>query len=692
MKLSSAAYLEGYYYKPRVDWELLERYHEGLIATTGCLGGVVLQALLAGRRRRGDASSRPGCRTSSGATASSSSCRTTASPNSAGRTRCSIEIAKRIGAPLARDQRQPLLPARGRRRARRAALRADRGDDRRPEALQVRRRGALPEDARRRCAQLFAELPGGLRQHAVDRRAGQRRDRARQADAARSSPSRSEFRRADYDDVGDGLPAPPHLRGRARSATATPLPPRSSSGSTTSSASSTTMGFPAYFLVVWDLIRHAREREHPGRPGPGSAAGCCVAYCLRIVDLDPIRYDLLFERFLNPGRKQMPDIDMDFDERYRGEMIRYATERYGWDHVAQIVTFSTIKARAAVRDAARVLGYPYALGDRIAKAMPPLVMGRDTPLGACLEQVRGLRGRLHGRGRRCARCTRPTPTRSEVIDVARGLEGLRRQDGIHAAAVVITHEPLTEYLPIQRKPEPGARSGRRADRHPVRDARRRGARPAEDGLPRPAQPLGDRDRARPHRGGDRRAPRHRRRPARRRAHLRDAAPRRLDRRLPARGRPDALADALARADDASTTSPRSSRSTGPGPMAANMHRDYADRKNGRKPVTYLHPDLEPILGDTYGLMIYQESVMRVAQRFAGYTLEEADNLRKACGKKIRALIAARAGEVRRRLRRRRATARRSAPSCSTSSSRSPTTPSTSPTPTATASSPTRRPG
>ena len=149
------------------------------------------------------------------------------------------------------------------------------------------------------------------------------------------------------------------------------------------------MGFSAYFLVVWDLIRFARESNIRVGPGRGSSAGCCVAYCLRIVDLDPIRYDLLFERFLNPGRKEMPDIDMDFDERYRGDMIRYASERYGWDHVAQIVTFSTIKARAAVRDAARVLGFPYIVGDKIAKAMPPLVMGRDTPLNACFEETPG---------------------------------------------------------------------------------------------------------------------------------------------------------------------------------------------------------------------------------------------------------------------------------------------------------------
>ena len=135
------------------------------------------------------------------------------------------------------------------------------------------------------------------------------------------------------------------------------------------------MGFSSYFLIVWDLIKHARDKNIRVGPGRGSAAGCAVAYTLWITDLDPIKYDLLFERFLNPSRISMPDIDMDFDSRYRDEMIRYAAERYGRDHVAQIVTFSTIKARAAVRDAARVLGYPYAVGDKVAKAMPPLVMG-----------------------------------------------------------------------------------------------------------------------------------------------------------------------------------------------------------------------------------------------------------------------------------------------------------------------------
>src|SRR5580765_5524352 len=186
------------------------------------------------------------------------------------------------------------------------------------------------------------------------------------------------------------------------------------------------MGFSSYFLIVWDLIKHARDSGIRVGPGRGSAAGCAVAYCLRITDLDPIRYDLLFERFLNPSRISMPDIDMDFDSRYRDEMIRYASEKYGRDRVAQIITFSTIKARAAVRDAARVLGYPYAIGDKVAKLMPPLIMGRDTPLYACLTPTdRFADGYKMAGDLRSMYAADPDV--KQVVDVALGLEGLRRQ-------------------------------------------------------------------------------------------------------------------------------------------------------------------------------------------------------------------------------------------------------------------------
>ncbi|MDQ3468320.1 MAG: DNA polymerase III subunit alpha, partial [Actinomycetota bacterium] len=397
------------------------------------------------------------------------------------------------------------------------------------------------------------------------------------------------------------------------------------------------MGFAAYFLIVWDLIKHAKDAGIRVGPGRGSAAGCAVAYCLRITDLDPIRYDLLFERFLNPSRISMPDIDMDFDSRYRDEMIRYAAERYGRDHVAQIITFGTIKARNAVRDAARVLGYPYNVGDRIAKAIPPLVMGRDTPLRYCFEQHP-----KYADGYKSASDLRAMYDSDvdvkKVVDVAKGLEGLKRSDGIHAAAVVITKEPLTEYLPVQRKPESGrdpalAPVVTQYEMHGVEDL----------GLLK-MDFLGLRNL--------------------------DVI---TDTVEMVRARTDQAFDIDAVALDDATTLALLCRGAGigifqlegvqmralmrslapssfddvaallalyrPGPMAANMHNDYADRKNGRKPITYEHRDLAEVLGDTYGLMVYQESMMRVAQKVAGYSLAEADNLRKACGKKIRELIA-----------------------------------------------------
>ena len=424
--------------------------------------------------------------------------------------------------------------------------------------------------------------------------------------------------------------------------------------SSTSSTPSPTMGFSSYFLIVWDLIKHARDAGIRVGPGRGSAAGCAVAYCLRITDLDPIRYDLLFERFLNPSRISMPDIDMDFDSRYRDEMIRYAAERYGRDHVAQIITFGTIKARNAVRDAARVLGFPYSVGDRIAKAMPPLVMGRDTPLKYCFEQIPKYADGYKAASELRAMYDTDTDVK-KVVDVAKGLEGLKRSDGIHAAAVVITKEPLTEYLPVQRKPE----SGQPPELSPVvTQYEMHGV--EELGLLK-MDFLGLRN---------------------------------LDvitdtvEMLQADGHPDFDIDGIS-LDDALTLEllqrgsgigvfqleggpmralMRALKPTSfddvaalvalyrPGPMAANMHNDYADRKNGRKPIEYLHPDLEEVLGDTYGLMIYQEAVMRVAQKIAGYSLAEADNLRKAMGKKVREIVAKErdkfiSGSVSQRLRR-----------------------------------------
>jgi DNA polymerase-3 subunit alpha len=633
LKLSSAAYLEGYYYKPRLDWELLERHSDGLIATTGCLGGVVLQALLADDRIKAETLAAR-LQDIFGKDNLFVELQDHGLPEQHKTNPALVEIARRIGAPLLATNDSHYT---------------HREDHVAHDALLCVQTGALIDDPKRfkfegeehylksaaEMRHLFAELPEACDNTLlIAERANVEIDFGRPS--LPRFPVPDEFTGETYGERAAAYLRYLSIEG-AKERYGHPIPAQVMTRLDYELGVIGDMGFSAYFLVVWDLIRFARSHRIRVGPGRGSAAGCCVAYCLQIVDLDPIRYDLLFERFLNPGRVQMPDIDMDFDERYRGDMIKYAADRYGSDHVAQIVTFSTIKARAAVRDAARVLGYPYIVGDKIAKAMPPLLMGRDTPLAACLSRTDGHEDGFAAAGElRTMYDTDPEAHR--VIDVAKGLEGLRRQDGIHAAAVVITDEPLTEYVPVQRKPDGNnpddAPVVTQYEMHGVEDLGllkmdflglrnlsviersldlidvSTGIRPDIDGIPLDDPQTfamlckGDSMGVFQLEGGPMRSL------------MRSLAPTTFD--------DVAALVALYR----------------PGPMAANMHRDYADRKNGRQAVTYLHPDLEEILGDTYGLMIYQESVMRVAQKFAGYTLSEADNLRKACGKKIRALIQA----------------------------------------------------
>jgi DNA polymerase III subunit alpha len=636
IQLASRAYLEGYYMKPKVDWELLDQHSEGLIVTSGCLGGQVLQALLQGKEaeaydkagRLQDIFGRDHFFIELQDHGMSEQRRTTPGL---------LEIAKKLRAPLLATNDSHYT---------------DREHAEAHDALLCVQTGALMSDPDRfkfhgdehylktadEMRRMFRELP-----EACDNTLW----------IAERCNVEIEFGKPQLPNfplpegfAGDAAYLE-HLTmqgarerwGRGAGGSADALPEQVVERLAYELKVIADMGFSSYFLIVWDLIRHARENGIRVGPGRGSAAGCAVAYCLRITDLDPIRYDLLFERFLNPSRVSMPDIDMDFDSRYRDEMIRYAAERYGRDHVAQIVTFSTIKARAAVRDAARVLGYPYGVGDKVAKAMPPLIMGRDTPLWACMADEAPPK---HHDGWKMAVELRDMyatdPDAQRVIDVAKGLEGLRRQDGIHAAAVVITKEPLTEYLPIQRKPENGsdpeiAPVVTQYEMHGVEDLgllkmdflglrnldvitdtvelvrRTRGIDldiddvHLDDGPTFELLQRGDSIGVFQLEGGPMRAL------------MRSLAPTSFD--------DVAALVALYR----------------PGPMAANMHTDYADRKNGRKPISYLHPDAEDILGETYGLMIYQEQLMRVAQHYAGYTLGDGYLLIKACAKKIRELIA-----------------------------------------------------
>jgi DNA polymerase-3 subunit alpha len=391
------------------------------------------------------------------------------------------------------------------------------------------------------------------------------------------------------------------------------------------------MGFPGYFLVVADLVRYAKETGIRVGPGRGSAAGAMIAYALGITELDPIRHGLLFERFLNPERISMPDIDIDFDERRRSDMIRYATATYGEERVAQIITYGSIKAKAAIKDSARVLGYPYALGDRITKAMPPSVMGKDISLAGVFDP----KDSRYSEAAEFRNLYEGDPDTKRIVDTARGLEGLKRQPGVHAAGVILCREPLIDVIPVWRREQDGAVITQfdmgaceslgllKMDFLGLRNltvlddclrniASNRGETVVLEDLP-----LEDKATYALLTSGDTLG-----------VFQLDGGPMRA---LLRSMQPDNFEDisavlALYR----------------PGPMGANAHNDYADRKNGRKPVVPIHPELEEplaeILGDTYGLIVYQEQVMAIAQKLAGYSLGNADLLRRAMGKKKKEIL------------------------------------------------------
>ncbi|WP_280453871.1 DNA polymerase III subunit alpha [Nocardia brasiliensis] len=386
-------------------------------------------------------------------------------------------------------------------------------------------------------------------------------------------------------------------------------------------------GFPAYFLITADLMEHARAEGIRVGPGRGSAAGSLVAYAMGITNLDPIVHGLLFERFLNPERMSMPDIDMDFDDRRRGEMVRYATEKYGADRVAQVITFGKIKTKAAIKDSARVhYGQAgFAIADRISKALPPPVAAKDIPLS-------GITDPAHERYPEAAEVRALLDTDRDVatiMETARGLEGLIRNAGVHACAVIMSAEPLLHVVPLWRREDGAMITGWdypsceavgllkmdflglrnltvigdaidniRANRGETVDLDTLGTDDAKTyALLGRGESLGV-------------------------FQLDGAAMRDLLRRLIPTGFEDIVAvNALYR----------------PGPMAMNTHNNYADRKNDRQQIVPIHAELaEPlrdILAETYGLVVYQEQIMQIAQRVAGFSMGRADVLRRAMGKK-----------------------------------------------------------
>jgi DNA polymerase-3 subunit alpha len=375
-------------------------------------------------------------------------------------------------------------------------------------------------------------------------------------------------------------------------------------------------GFAGYFLIVWDFIRFAKEQGIPVGPGRGSAAGSLVAYCLRITEIDPLSYGLLFERFLNPERISLPDIDCDFCKDRRDEVIRYVEDRYGKENVAQIITFGTMKARAAVRDVGRVLEMPYADVDKIAKLIPP-------DLGMTIEKALTVEQRLQ-------EMIRDDPKVADLFEFAKGIEGLSRHASTHAAGVVIANRPITEYVPLYRNS-----NGDITTQFPMQHIERVGLVKFDF--------LGLRTLTAIHNT---------------RNLIRERQQEEVDLDTLSLSDPETYA-MLSRGDTAGVFQCESQGFTDlllrlkpdrfthlidavalyrPGPLQSGMVDDFIARRHGRKESEYQLAQLEEILRETYGVIVYQEQVMQIAVALGGFSMGEADVLRKAMGKKDAGLM------------------------------------------------------
>jgi DNA polymerase-3 subunit alpha len=386
------------------------------------------------------------------------------------------------------------------------------------------------------------------------------------------------------------------------------------------------MGFPGYFLVVSDICRYAKNNGIWLGPGRGSATGSMVSYVTDITDLDPLEHGLIFERFLNPERVSMPDVDLDFDDRQREQMIAYVTEKYGRDNVSLIITYMSIKSKAAVKDSCRIHGLPFALGDKITKAFPPAAGGKEIPLAAVFDD----------KNPRYSEATELRQLYSDDVDVKRvmdtavGIEGLTRGTGVHAAGVILSSQPLIDVMPIHQRPDDGARitgfdgpsceelGALKMDFLGLRNLTILGDAihnvQANRGIEVKLTniPLDDEKTYELLRSGWTLG-----------VFQLDSSMMRDLTKLMAPTRFEDVSAVLALGR--------------PGPMGANAHVNYALRKAGQQEITPIHPELkdalEPILGTTYHLVVYQEQVMAIAQQLAGYTLGGADLLRRAMGKK-----------------------------------------------------------
>ncbi len=631
VELASKSYTEGYYYKPRIDYELLDQHHNGLIALSGCLGGELAQHLA------------PDGSVEEGNTSNERSFEK------------ALEIAKKYQSIFGKENYFIEIHNHG-----------------------IKQQLDILDDLVEIAKLIDAPLVAANDSHYVEENGAEAHDALLCVQTNRTLDDESRFR---FDGSGYYVKSSEEMRklfpedkypGACDNTLAIadrvnyefnfdksylpdfPIEDKNVSpeellkikvyeggerkyGTLTSEIIEridyeldviNSMGFASYFLIVGDLIDFSKKRNIRIGAGRGSAAGSIVSYCLGITGIEPLEYGLIFERFLNKGRKSLPDIDMDFDERYRNDVIQYAIEKYGQDRVAHIVTFATIKAKQAIRDAARVLGLPFSSGDRVAKLMPPMILGNTATISECLsldeENTSGYSKEFYSASEELRKQYKNDEEAKQIIDIALGLEGLRRQDGIHAAAIVISPDTITKFLPIQQK---GSNSEivTQYEMHTVEQL----------GLLK-MDFLGLRnlsivDRTLELIGSE----------------SLDIDNLKLDDektfKLFAEGKMTGVFQLESRVAQSTSRNLKPKRFEDivalvalirPGPLGAGMHNEFADRANNRKEIEYLHNDLESILNETYGVILYQEQVMQIAEKIAGFNLQEADNLRVAMGKKI----------------------------------------------------------
>ncbi len=617
MRLSTAGFLEGYYYRPRIDKEILARHAGGLIATSTCLGGEIPQLILAGRTAEAERVAGE-FRDIFGPENFYFEIQDQGIPEERAVNEVLVPMGRRLGIPLLATNDCHFL---------------QRDDHFAHDVLICIQTGKTTKDAdRMRFTQehyfkspqemwaLFRDLPEAAE------------NTLRIAERCNFVLEKGENLLPHFQ-VPSGRTTEDYFREVAEAGFESRLPAWSVLERQGTAAAPIAgyrrrlddelamiirMGFAGYFLIVWDFIKYARDHGIPVGPGRGSAAGSLVAYCLRITDVDPLRYGLLFERFLNPERITLPEIDIDFCIRGRGQVIDYVREKYGRENVAQIITFATLGAKAVVRDAGRGLDIPFGDCDRIAKMIPS---EPDMTIDRALQTTPALK-QLYDKDE---------PVR-QLLDVSRRLEGLTRHASVHAAGVVISPRPIVEYAPLGRTRDNEIVTQYAMDEIGsigllkmdflglktltlIHDCVARITRADGAGLDIESLPLDDPATYAIFAGAQTAGI----------FQFESSGMQDILRRL----KPDRFEDLIAL-----------NALFRPGPIGSGMIDDYIDRRHGRREVELIVPQLRDVLGETYGVIVYQEQVMQIASGLGGFTMGEADLLRRAMGKKKKDVMAA----------------------------------------------------